>query len=235
MSDVIKLNIKSKNLRAVIADSVDNNDGFTELPEVIEREKQEHAHKIELENEYKKGFEEGKIDATEHLKKIHSEDLLKQSQNFYSIISTFEEKLKIFENDFHSLVINVAEKIAAKIVEKEIEHKSTLEQILEKNLRKIIGANDIVIKLNPEDNSRIQKSSKEYLTSSGITKIRFEANENIQIGGCLIESEIGNLDARIETQINEIIKALENHFNSIEIEWTNIHQTYSTNMSKLLI
>ncbi|MCB0751455.1 MAG: hypothetical protein KDC52_08280, partial [Ignavibacteriae bacterium] len=146
------------------------------------------------------------------------EDLLKQSQNFYSIISTFEEKLKIFENDFHSLVINVAEKIAAKIVEKEIEHKSTLEQILEKNLRKIIGANDIVIKLNPEDNSRIQKSSKEYLTSSGITKIRFEANENIQIGGCLIESEIGNLDARIETQINEIIKALENHFNSIEIE-----------------
>ena len=68
-----------------------------------------------------------------------------------------------------------------------------IEKILDQNLRKIIGANDIVIKLNPKDHELIEKSSKEYFASSGITKIRFESNDNIQIGGCFIESEIGNL------------------------------------------
>jgi flagellar biosynthesis/type III secretory pathway protein FliH len=40
--------------------------------------------------------------------------------------------------------------------------------------------------------------------------IKFEIDDNIEIGGCLIETEIGNLDARISSQLNEISKALEN-------------------------
>lgn len=213
MSDVIKLNIKSKNIRAVVADHTDNSDIFTELPEVLEREKKEHVHKQELETEFNKGHEAGKFEAENILEKKHSEELLEQSKGFYSIISTFEDKMKIYENEYHSLVIKLADKIASKILQEKLEENSSIERILDQNLRKIIGANDIVIKLNPKDHALIEKSSKEYFASSGITKIRFVSNENIQIGGCFIESEIGNLDARIETQIGEIIRALENHFN----------------------
>ena len=213
MSDVIKLNLKSKNIRAVVADHRDSSSIFTELPEVLEREKNEHAHKQELEAEFKKGHEAGKIEAENILEKKHSEELLDQSKGFYSIISTFEDKMKIYENEYHGLVIKLADKIVSKILEEKLEDNSIIEKILDQNLRKIIGANDIVIKLNPKDHALIEKSSKEYFASSGITKIRFASNENIQIGGCFIESEIGNLDARIETQIGEIIRALENHFN----------------------
>ena len=218
MSDIIKLNIKSKNIKAVIPDQMSNSNVFTKLPEVLEREKQEHAHKIELEYEYKKGFDDAKSETINELEQKHSEELLIQSRDFYNIISTFEEKIKSYENDYHSLVIKVSQKIAEKILQNEIGIDSTIEKVLEQNLRKIIGTNDIVIKLNPNDNKLIQKSSKEYLASSGITKIRFESNDNIHVGGCLIESEIGNIDARIETQISEIIRALENHFTGVEVE-----------------
>lgn len=210
MSDVIKLNIKSKNIRAVISDQNSGIDTFTELPEVLEREKQEHAHKLELEHEFKKGFDEGHKSAVADLEEKHSKELLHQSQDFYKILSTFEEKMKSFESNYHKLVINVSKKISEKILKKELENETIIEKILEENLSKIIGANDIVIKLNSKDYELIQKSSKEYLKSAGINKIRFEANDNIQVGGCLVESEIGNLDARIESQINELIKALEN-------------------------
>jgi len=210
MSEVIKLNIKSKNIRAVITDQVNGIDTFTELPEVLEREKQEHAHKLELENEYKRGYDEGHKAAVIDLEEKHLEELLNQSKDFYKILSTFEEKIKSFENDFHKLVAKVSKKIAEKILKKELEKDSIIENILEQNLSKIIGANDIIIKLNAKDYELIQKSNKEYLKSAGISKIRFEANENIQVGGCLVESEIGNLDARVESQINELIKALEN-------------------------
>jgi len=218
MSDVIKLNIKSRNIKAVISDHAEVLNGFVELPEVLEREKQESAHKIELENEYNKGYEVGKNEITSILEQKHSDELLSQSQDFYKILASFEEKFIVFENNYHHLVLKVSQKIAEKILQKELKNYLLVEKILDQNLRKIIGTNDIVIKLNPKDNELIQKSSKEYLTSLGITKIRFEPNKNVQIGGCLVESEIGNLDARIETQITEIIKVLENSITGVELE-----------------
>ena len=210
MSDIVKLNIKSKGIKAVLSDQLGKSDGFIEMPAVIEREKQEHAHKLELENEYARGFEEGKQDATVQLEEKHSKELLAQSQDFYKIISTFEESIKIFEHDFSQMVINLAERIASKVVKKEMEINSTIKQVLDDNLRRIIGANDIVIKLNPKDVELLEKGSLHNMNSAGIEKIRFESNNSVGIGGCLIESEIGNLDARVESQINELVKVLEN-------------------------
>jgi len=218
MSDAIKLNIKKKKIKAFVADHVENSGTFTELPHILEKEKQEQAHKQELENEFTKGYEAAKKQITEELEQKHSEELLNQSKDFYNIISTFEEKFKVFESDFHNLVIKVSERIAEKILQKELKDNSIIEKLLDQNLRKIIGANDIIIKLNPADYELIQKSSKQYLTASSESRIRFEPNENILIGGCLIESEIGNLDARIESQINEIINSLENSFTKAETE-----------------
>lgn len=218
MSDVIKLNIKTKNIRAVVSDSNDENENFQEYTELIEREKEESAHKQELEQEYKRGFEEGEQKTKAELEKIHSEELLTQAQDFYGIIKTFEEKIKNYENDFHRLVINVAGKISEKILSKELKNKSIIEKILNENLNKIIGANEIIIKLNPMDHQLLLKSSKEYLSSNNISKIRFETSESVSVGGCLIETEIGNLDARIESQVGEILKALEDKLTTTENE-----------------
>lgn len=218
MSDAIKLNFKSKKIKAFIPDYNNNSESYTELPHIVEKEKIEQAHKHEMEEEYKKGYEEAEKNVTEELEQKHSDELLNQSKDFYSIVSTFEEKFKIFENDFHSLVIKVSQRIAEKILQKELADNTIIEKLLDQNLRNIIGANDIIIKLNPTDYKLIQKSNKQYLASSGGSKIRFESNENIQIGGCLIESEIGNLDARVESQLNEIVKDLENSFTKIESE-----------------
>lgn len=218
MSDAIKLNIKSKKIKAFIPDYNDMSDSYTELPHIVEKEKIELAHKHELEEEYKRGYGDAEKIVSEQLEQKHSKELLKQSKDFYKIVSTFEEKFKIFENDFHSLVIKVSTKIAEKIVQKELKENSIIENLLDQNLRKIIGANDIIIKINPNDYKLIQKSSKEYLASSGGSKIKFESNENIHVGGCLIESEIGNLDARVESQLNEIVKNLENSFTKVESE-----------------
>ena len=212
MSDVVKLNIRSKGIKAIISEDLGQGDRFLDLPKVLEREKQEHAHKIELENEFQRGYQKGREEATSELEKKHSEDLLNQSKDFYNIISSLEEKFSSFEKSFHKMVIHISGKIAEKVLSNEFKYDSTVEKILVQNLGKIIGANDIIIKLNPKDYELIQKSNKEYLGSSGITKIKFESNENIQLGGCLVESEIGNLDARVESRISELLKALENNY-----------------------
>ena len=182
MSDIIKLNIKSKNIRAVVSDTNGEDDNFTEFTEILEKEKEESAHKQELKIEFERGFEEGKQTTTEELEEIHSQELLRQSEDFYNIIKTFEDKIKSYENNFHRLVINVAGRISEKILKKELTKKSIIEKTLNENLGKIIGANEIVIKLNPADHTLLENSNKEYMASNNITKIRFETSENIKIG-----------------------------------------------------
>ena len=65
MSEKIRLNIKARNLKAVIAQKDEENKAFSDYAEFLEKEKIENSHKIELENEYQKGFEQGRLKAAE--------------------------------------------------------------------------------------------------------------------------------------------------------------------------
>ena len=101
---------------------------------------------------------------------------------------------------------------------RELENKTIIEETLQKSIHKIIGANEIIVKINPSDFELINSNNTMQKINPGITHIKFEAVNNIEKGGCFIETEIGNLDVRISSQINEIIKALENKLVKLEIE-----------------
>ncbi len=210
MSDVIKLNIKKKNVKAIIPGRHNDNTGFTEFSQVVSNDELEKVSKSEVDEAYKKGYEDAKKEVTEYLNQIHESELLKQSEEFYNIISTFEETIGKYHSDFHKLVINVSQKIAEKILKRELKYKSIIEEVLNNSLHKIIGANEVVVKLHSLDFNRLNKNDKIKIMTQGMNHIKFEIDDNIDIGGCLIETEIGNLDAQINSQLNEISNALEN-------------------------
>jgi len=87
---------------------------------------------------------------------------------------------------------------------------------LKEAVRKILGANEILIKINPEDYKGISLDGTHKDLERNFSKIRFEQDNNIDPGGCLIETEVGNVDARIASQLDEISKQLENNFLSEE-------------------
>jgi flagellar assembly protein FliH len=210
MSNIIKLNIKKKKVKAIISDGRSDKNGFTEYSEAVANEGLEKVSKSEVDEAYKKGYEEAQKEVTEKLTQIHEGELLKQSEEFYSIISSFEETINKYHISFNTLVINVSQKIAEKILKRELENKTTIEEILQQSIHKIIGANEVIIKLHSRDFETLNKNDKVKIMTQGMNHIKFEIDDNIEIGGCLIETEIGNLDARISSQLNEISKALEN-------------------------
>ncbi len=202
MSDVLKLRIKSKSLKAVIAnDDVDN---------PIAAEFEEESLDKEFEKRFNEGYEQGYQTAKEELEEVHANELLGKTEEFYNILSGFETTLKEYENDFLKIVLNVSKAIAEKIVKKEVENSSILEEILRESASKIIGANEVIIKLNPDDYNFITKDNGASFLNNKFSRIKFESNSKIEKGGSFIETEIGNVDARLSTQIGEITKALEN-------------------------
>jgi flagellar biosynthesis/type III secretory pathway protein FliH len=46
------------------------------------------------------------------------------------------------------------------------------------------------------------------------SKIKFEKDDRIELGGCFVESEIGNADGRISSQLNELKRKLESGFSN---------------------
>ncbi len=205
MSDVVKISVKSKKVKAVVGQ-------LTE--EIIERDEKLEEKDIineQLEEKYKKGFQEGYEKAKEELEKTYTDKLVEQSKEFYIILSSFEEKLKTYENELTKIIINTSVKIAEKILDKELEKKSIIDNTLKNSLSKILGANEMMIKLNPKDYELLEKNELIKKLDTGLAKIKIKKDENIKIGGCVVESEIGNVDSRISTMLEEIERQLSNN------------------------
>ena len=97
--------------------------------------------------------------------------------------------------------------IAQKITRREIQKESTIEEVLKESLRKILGANSVIIKIHPEDYKILNEdSNKKIFFDESFSKIKFEQDDRIEKGGCVVETEIGNVDGRMVSQLNELKK-----------------------------
>lgn len=65
------------------------------------------------------------------------------------------------------------------------------------------------ININPADLALVEERKPLFLASiKGLENIIFRADENVAQGGCLVESDLGQVDATIEGQLEEVRKTL---------------------------
>lgn len=204
MSDVIKLNVKSKSLKAVL-----NDDNISSI-DIDDQESNDKRFRVELERQFNLGYNKGYDDAKAELESEYNQQMMEKAEEFYSIIKSFEERIINYETAFEKVVIETSKQISKKIITREIENQSIIETVLKNSLQKVIGANQILIKLNPNDYQSIVNSDLLPELENQFNKVKFEEDEKIEKGGCLINTELGNVDSKISTMVNELIKKLEN-------------------------
>ena len=85
--------------------------------------------------------------------------------------------------------------------------------VARKALSQVDNPGKIKIKLNPGDLQFI-KDTQDQLSHflDNVDKIRFEAEESILSGGCLIETDRGDIDARIDKQFQAIEESFQTQF-----------------------
>lgn len=200
MSNVIKLNGKSARINVKI-----NEESFSP----IENEKKDNSLEIELHNRYISGFNDGQKDAINKLQHEYYEKLKAKYEQLDSLLNQLYEQNKLLNENFNKVVLETSFAIAEKIIRRELEKDSSIVNLIETCLKKVLTANEILIKLNPDDFEIVTNDLKEINKSIDASKIRFEKDEAIEKGGCLVETEIGNADARISSQLNELKRKLE--------------------------
>jgi len=108
--------------------------------------------------------------------------------------------------DMLRLVMAVAEQIVRRAVEID---SSVVLGIIENALQASVRSDSYRVRISPADLEGVTKQKPLFLASiSGLKNLSFEADPAISPGGCHVDSELGDVDATIETQLESIRAAL---------------------------
>lgn len=202
MSNVIKLNAKPGMVNVKLKNIFDAQKSF--------EDDARDEYQKEIENSFHSGFKEGSKAAKQEAEKKYNQMLSVKYEELNKLMLSIEEKIGKYENEFENIVINAAFIISEKILKREIEKETIITDVLKEAVKKVLGANNVIIRLNPADLQVMNSENKNLFVDESYSKIKFEGDEGIEQGGCFVETEIGNVDARISSQLNELKKELEN-------------------------
>ena len=162
------------------------------------------------ESAFQKGFLEGK--------RVGFETGSNKAQRVIESLQRILEQLQNIRAEIHQElekeVTHLALSIAKKIVCHEIKTtRETVACVAGEALARVDNPGKIKIKLNPDDLQFIQNTQSQFTQFlQNHDHIDFEAQDSIQSGGCLIETDRGDIDARIEKQFEAIEDAFRVQF-----------------------
>ena len=185
-----------------------------EAKKIIENAKKD-ASKIKEKAEkegYDNGYQKGKDEGYEEGLEQGYEEAKNKAQQKLKDLNTISHKIDdYFERELENLpaeIIELAVKIASKIVNKELDFNPELINNIIFDLLEEIGEThqDIVIKISPDLENYINEVDIEnYLNHESM---EFIADESLSAGDCIIETEYGGKDATIENKLELIEKKL---------------------------
>ena len=146
----------------------------------------------EREEERQRGYDEGREEGQEELiEKISEAEL------------AHEKILNEAEPQIVKMVMDIAEKVVGQAV-----LEGAVVDVVKKAILESVGKK-IIVRIHPQDVALLKERQSEILSGLGeVRSISFQEDESIPSGGCIVETELGVVDAKLETQLNAIRKAL---------------------------
>lgn len=140
------------------------------------------------------GFDEGRAEAERLIGRLHL--VLDRAQDKRAeIIAESEQQIV-------DLVLLIARKVVKVISENQ---RNVVVSNVVQALRKVKGRGEIILRVNVEDLKLTTEHTKDFLRliegSRGISVVE---DSSVDRGGCIIETEFGEIDARISSQLAEL-------------------------------
>lgn len=131
-------------------------------------------------------------------------------QRLAEIEADVQRQIAEFWTSIEPELLELAVEIGRKIVRHEFaENSDFVLATVKAGLRQLRDRREVKIRVNPDD-YKFMREHKEDLASSfdGVRSLELIEDRRVDRGGCVIESTNGHLDARTETQLGEVERAL---------------------------
>ncbi len=157
------------------------------------------------ESGYKHGYQDG-------LNKGH-EEAQKVIDNFASLINTATKQREVLYNDAKKNIFELVNSIARKITFGSARNDPDVTAgIISGVIDKLVDKSKIKVKVHPDHYPTIEQQIDRFKRdSTAIKEITIEPDPRVRQGGCYIETPSGDIDARVESQMDIITGTFENN------------------------
>lgn len=172
--------------------------------------------KEEIQKSYDKGFEEGQMSEMA-LAKAEMNNFADKMRTLEGVTQDFDEKTSLLLNYLHDSVLEISRKVALHIMR--AESLSNIDSVISRVGKIIEQANDseiVSIALNPITYQDIRLSNNDTIGKSN-TKVVIIEDENLELSDCIIKTDSGFLEARIEEELDNMMTKLKDQFQKAKI------------------
>ena len=162
------------------------------------------------EKAYQRGFtdgrEKGMIDAENTWRALGEKKIEPLLISLQEVLLQLNNIRKETHQEIEKEVVELALAIARQVICQEVAlDRDIVVCVAREALAKVEDPGRIKIKMSPSDLQFI-KETRSQLSNliENIDNVTIEAAENIQSGGCIIETDLGEIDARIEKQLQAV-------------------------------
>jgi flagellar biosynthesis/type III secretory pathway protein FliH len=151
---------------------------------------------------YQDGYQQGKAEGHREAQKV--------IDNFATLIKDAIRQREILYDEAHSkifdLVINISRKVTFEAARVDPDITA---QIISGAIKKLVDKSKIKVKVHQDHLPLLEQQIEQFRgDSTAIKELAIEADSRVRYGGCFIETPTGDIDARLESQIEIIAEAL---------------------------
>ena len=175
----------------------------------ILKDAREKADRMEREA-YEKGFAQGEKDGVE-LGQRKAVKVIENIERLLVEISTVKEEiLRQYEREILEIVFAIAQKVIHRQIQSD---DKVIEGSVLEVMKLAVEKSRITLRVNPEDLEYIEElRPKLFSTFKELKALTVTGDDSITRGGCFLETPYGDVDARVETQLERIHQCIEGAF-----------------------
>jgi type III secretion system HrpE/YscL family protein len=182
-------------------------EGKTRIRRAVELQADEQAAAIiaAAGQEAKMLLQQAKIEAETVRREAEQIGAAQAAAQLVRLQERLEQEARRMEEDATMLAVRIAEKI---IGQQLTLHPETICSVVAQCLKTAHGGRHLTIIIHPDDEPLVQKAVPRLATGLSGVSLEVKSDQQMARGDCIVQSEFGQVDGRIATQLQTMLEAL---------------------------
>jgi flagellar assembly protein FliH len=156
---------------------------------------------VDLEALRKQAFEDGYHDGYRKGEAERVEALEKQAQEFERLMASAQRALASQVEGLEDVMVEIAFAAVCKLLGETALTEEGARGLVREAMRGVAAKEGLVVRVSPQDHSVLS-------ARTGEGRADLVADDRVALGGCIIETTGGMLDARLEVQLQQLVETL---------------------------
>ena len=155
---------------------------------------------------FQEGYEKGHAEATNSV----SEQFKNASLQIVNMVDNLNKYIESVNKELEQEIIELILSVSESVIRNELSRPDIVSKIIIDSLNKTYTKRNLVIKLHPDSGHYFEQVAQVIKQQNfDLDSIKIEIDENVGVGGCLIETDKSIVDGRLNNILKEVRETMQ--------------------------